>query len=104
MLPAIAAGELTLALALEESPHHRPTHIATTAVADGDGFVLNGNKTFVLDGHSADKLIVVARSGGESSGTDGLTLLLTDRDASGVTCQRTCMVDSRNAANISSTT
>jgi acyl-CoA dehydrogenase len=101
LLPAIAAGELTLALALEESPHHRPTHIATTAVADADGFVLNGNKTFVLDGHSADKLIVVARSGGESSDIDGLTLLLIDREASGVTCQRTLMVDSRNAADIS---
>ena len=62
LLPAIASGKLTLALALEESHHHRPTHIATTAEKQGDSFLLNGSKQFVLDGHSADKLIVVARS------------------------------------------
>ena len=45
LLPRVAAGELTLALALEESHHHRPSHIATTAVAEGTGFVINGNKS-----------------------------------------------------------
>ena len=100
LLPQIAAGELTLALALEESCHHRPTHIATTVEQQGDKFVINGDKTFVLDGHSADKLIVVARSGGEPKTPEGLTLLLVDREADGVTCQRTLMADSRNAANI----
>ena len=101
LLPAIAAGELTLALALEESHHHRPTRIATTVTSQGDGLVINGNKCFVLDGHSADKLIVVARSNGELQDQDGLTLVLVDRESAGVTIQRTIMVDSRNAANIS---
>ena len=101
LLPDIAAGKLTLALALEESNHHRPTHISTTAAAQGDGFVINGNKTFVLDGHSADKLLVVARSNGDRRASDCLTLLLVDRTADGVNCQRTIMMDSRNAANIS---
>lgn len=101
LLPEIAAGNLTLALALEESHHHRPTHIATTAARQGEGFVINGRKTFVLDGHSADKLIVVARTSNDDKSGEGLTLLLVDRDAPGVTCQRTIMVDSRNAANIS---
>jgi alkylation response protein AidB-like acyl-CoA dehydrogenase len=100
LLPAIAGGKLTLALALEESHHHRPTHITTTAERQGDGFIINGNKCFVLDGHSADKLIVVARSSGEDRSNDGLTLLLVDREAEGVAVQRTIMVDSRNAANI----
>ncbi len=100
LLPAIAEGRLTLALALEESNHHRPTHIATTAVKSGDNFVINGNKTFVLDGHSADKLILVARSSGQERDAHGLTLLVVDRDASGVSCQRTNLADSRNAANI----
>jgi len=99
-LPAIAAGELTLALALEESHHHRPTHISTTLQAEGDGFVLSGAKTFVLDGHSADQLIVVARSAGAENASEGLTLLLVERNAPGVHCQRTIMVDSRNAANL----
>ncbi|KAA1194430.1 acyl-CoA dehydrogenase [Pseudohalioglobus sediminis] len=100
LLSQVAAGELTLALALEESPHHRPTRIATSATADGDGFLLNGCKTFVVDGHSADQLLVVARSSGDSNGADGLSLFLVPRDAAGVSIQRTIMADSRNAANI----
>ncbi len=100
LLPSVASGELTLALALEESPHHRPTQISTTATAQGDSFVLNGSKCFVLDGHSADQLIVVARSSGGERDSSGLTLLLVERDAQGVSCQRTILMDSRNAADI----
>jgi alkylation response protein AidB-like acyl-CoA dehydrogenase len=100
LLPAIASGKLTLALALEESHHHRPTHIATTAEKQGDSFLLNGRKQFVLDGHSADKLIVVARSSGAESNNQGLSLFLVDRTTSGVTCQRTVLMDSRNASSI----
>ena len=100
LLPSIASGELTLALALEESHHHRPTHIATTAQQQGDNFIVNGSKCFVLDGHSADKLIVVARTGGTERDSEGLTLLLVDPESEGVSCLRTIMTDSRNAANI----
>ena len=95
LLPKIAAGELTLALALEEYHHHRPTRIATTAVREGDDFLLNGSKTFVVDGHSADLLIVVARSAGEESGPEGLSLFLVERKLAGVSCRRTLMADSR---------
>jgi|AntAceMinimDraft_5_1070358.scaffolds.fasta_scaffold01589_3 acyl-CoA dehydrogenase len=100
LLPAVAAGTLTLALALEESHHHRPTHISTTAQRQGDDLVLNGSKCFVLDGHSADHLIVVARTKGTEDDSNGLTLVLVDRTAEGVSCQRTTLMDSRNAANI----
>ena len=100
LLPAIARGKLTTALALEESHHHRPNRISTTLAEQGNDFLLNGRKTFVLDGHSADKLIVVARSSGGENTTEGLTLLLVDRDAPGVAVTRTIMADSRNAANI----
>lgn len=101
ILPAIASGGLTLALALEETHHHNPSRISTTAVPEGNEFVINGNKCFVLDGHSADKLVVVARSSGETNDQEGLTLLLVDSQATGVNCTRTTMMDSRNAANIS---
>jgi len=100
LLPDIAAGKLTLALALEETHHHNPTNISATAKIQGENFILNGNKCFVLDGHSADKLIVVARTGGTERSSAGLTLLLVDRNTSGVSCRRTFMADSRNAANI----
>jgi alkylation response protein AidB-like acyl-CoA dehydrogenase len=99
-LPAIALGNLSLALALEESPHHQPDNIALTATAAGDDFILNGRKTFVLDGHSADKIIVAARSDSASTGKNGLSLFIVDGDITGLHRQRHTMVDSRNAATL----
>jgi len=98
LLPKVAAGELLLALALEEGHRHNPYNIATAATRKGDGYALSGKKTFVLDGHVADKLIVVARTSGEDQDRDGLSLFLVDRDAKGVNVTRTKMADSRNAA------
>jgi alkylation response protein AidB-like acyl-CoA dehydrogenase len=102
LLPQISAGKLTFALALEESHRHSPSHIATRAEAKDGRYLLNGKKTFVVDGHSADKLIVAARTSGEDErSNEGITLFLVDPQASGVSRQRTTMVDSRNSANIS---
>ena len=100
LLPQLAAGEMLLALALEESHKHNPYGISTTATANGDGYTLDGSKTFVLDGHVADKLIVVARSSGEAGSRQGLSLFMVDREDQGVTVTRTLMADSRNAANV----
>jgi len=100
LLPQIAAGELLLALALEETHRHSPYEIATSAEADGDGYRLSGEKTFVLDGHVADQLVVVARTAGTPGERDGLSLFLVPRDADGVTVTRTFMTDSRNAADV----
>ncbi len=100
LLPQVAAGELLLALALEEGHRHAPYNIATTAEAAGDGYTLNGKKTFVLDGHVADKLIVAARTSGAQQDRDGITLFIVDRTAAGVAVTRTKMADSRNAANV----
>ncbi len=101
MLPQIAAGELLTALALEESNHHNPHQIAMTAQKDGDGFVLDGDKKFVTDGHIADRLIVAARTSGAAGEANGISLFVVDAKAKGVKITRTQMVDSRNAANIS---
>ena len=54
----------------------------------------------MLDGHVANNLIVVARTGGAAGDRDGLSLVLVDSDADGVSTKRTIMADSRNAANI----
>ncbi|MCC6707536.1 MAG: acyl-CoA dehydrogenase family protein [Gammaproteobacteria bacterium] len=103
LLPALANGEVLLALAHDEAPRHAPTRIATRVEQGAQGLVLNGCKTFVVDGHVADHFIVVARSSGERDARDGLTLLLVDAEAPGVSVTRTRMVDNRNAALVSFT-
>ena len=100
ILPQVAAGEMLMALALEEGHRHAPYSVAATATAAGDSYTLDGKKTFVLDGHVADKLVVAARTSGDKDARDGITLFLVDRTASGVTVTRTKMADSRNAANV----
>lgn len=101
LLGQITAGELLLALALEESHRHNPYGIATTAAAKDGGFEISGEKTFVLDGNVADKFVVVARTSGNAGDRDGLSLFLVDSSSDGVTVSRTKMADSRNAANVS---
>lgn len=100
LLGQVVAGELLLALALEETPHHSPYGSATAAEKSGDGYKVTGNKKFVLDGHVANKIVVVARTSGSAGDRDGLTLVLVDRETTGVKVTRTIMADSRNAANI----
>jgi len=99
-LPKIAAGEATFAFALEEKAHHAPFDIALSAEKTGDRFRLNGEKTFVFDGHVADQLIVVARTSGNPGDRQGLSLFLIDAHAAGLARTRTIMVDHRNAANL----
>ncbi|MBB5187245.1 alkylation response protein AidB-like acyl-CoA dehydrogenase [Zhongshania antarctica] len=100
LLPQIASGNLRFALALDESAHHNPDDINCTATATETGYKLNGSKTFVLDGHSADQLIVVARSQPQGSGRDGLSLFIVDASTAGIERKRHYMLDSRNAASI----
>ncbi len=70
------------------------------AVRSGNGFRLSGDKAFVVDGHTADLLIVAARTAGTAGERDGLTLFLVDPKAKGIETERTVMVDSHNAARI----
>ena len=100
LLPGICSGERLMALALEESHRHDPYGAATAGETSGAGFVLNGRKSFVLDGHIADQFIVVARTSGGPGDREGLSLFVVDSHAPGVDVRRTSMVDSRNAANV----
>jgi alkylation response protein AidB-like acyl-CoA dehydrogenase len=99
-LARIAAGETVIAFALDESAAHRQSHVATTARRQGSGYVLNGLKRFVADGHVADQLVVVARTAGSVSDSAGLSLFLVDSNSPGVTRHRLSMADSRNSADI----
>jgi alkylation response protein AidB-like acyl-CoA dehydrogenase len=99
-LPKIADGSLLAALAVDEGAKHRPLQINLQAVRSGNGFRLNGAKALVVDGHTADLLIVAGRTGGAVGERNGLTLFLVDPKASGVAIERTVMVDAHNAARI----
>ena len=100
LLPKIAAGDLLLALAVDERAKHAPSATALRAERSGNGFALTGDKCFVVDGHIADLLIVAARSAGAPGETDGLTLFLVDAKAKGIETERSMMVDAHNAARI----
>ena len=99
-LPAIASGEALLALALEEGARHDPRKVKTRATKSTNGWQLDGEKWLVLDGHVAQRLIVVARSAGTPGQEHGLSLFLLDPATPGVTVKRTTMLDSRNAAHV----
>ena len=100
LLTKIAKGELTTAFALEEGSRHTPYRISTTAEKKGKDFVLNGKKTFVLDGHSADLIVLAARTSGGIEDQSGISLFLIDPNSTGLQRKRTHMVDSRNASEI----
>ncbi len=100
MLTKIASGDLLVALAVDERAKHRPREIAMEAKRSGNGFTLTGAKTFVVDGHVADRLIVAARTAGAPGEADGLTLFLVDPSAKGVEIERTIMVDAHNGARV----
>src|ERR1700691_730806 len=99
-LPKIVAGELIATLAVDETAKHHPDQIAMSAARAGKDFKLSGAKTFVIDGHVANLLIVAARTAGKACDTTGLTLFIVDANAPGVRADRTATVDTRNAARI----
>jgi len=85
LLPGIASGETIAALAFTE-PNGRwdASGITMEASGKGDSYQLSGTKMFVIDGHTANTIITVARLAG-TSGEDGISFFAVDGDASGLT-------------------
>ena len=100
LLPKIVDGSLTTALALEENNRHSPNVISTSAAKSGDNYEISGEKTFVIDGHSANLLIVAARTEGSIDDESGITLFMLDPKTDGLEITKTSMVDSRNSAQV----
>ena len=98
--PGILAGETVIGIALEEGKKHHPEKIALKAERSGNGFKLSGSKQFVVQGSSADMLIVAARTAGAAGETDGLTLFAVDKDAAGLSMEAARTVDSAMAARL----
>jgi alkylation response protein AidB-like acyl-CoA dehydrogenase len=86
ILPQIVAGKLQIALAAYEARgRYDLGHVASTALRSGDGWTLSGRKAVVIDGPSADCFLVSARTGGNTTDAEGISLFLVPRDASGLT-------------------
>lgn len=100
-LSAIIGGEQRFALAAYEAEgRYDHTQVATTAKKDGDSYVLNGEKAVVLHGDSADQLVVIARTSGDTVSRDGLSAFLVAGDAAGVTRKGYSTIDGLRAAEI----
>jgi alkylation response protein AidB-like acyl-CoA dehydrogenase len=99
-LPGLLSGDSVFAVAIDEGPKHRPERIATRAERSGNGFKLSGAKSFVVQGGSADMLVVAARTAGSDSDHDGITLFAVPRDASGMDLDVVRLVDSSQGAHI----
>ncbi|WP_119420072.1 acyl-CoA dehydrogenase family protein [Desertibaculum subflavum] len=99
-LPKIASGEAIATLAVDETAHHAPERIALAAARKGDGWALTGRKLFVLDGGSADLVIVAARTSGRPGERNGVTLFLVPGNATGLTRHKLATVDSRGVADL----
>jgi acyl-CoA dehydrogenase len=84
LLPGVASGELVAAFALSEPDAGSDVAaMSTTARRDGDGWVLDGVKTWISNGGIADRYVVFARSG-EAPGAKGISAFLVDADTPGL--------------------
>ncbi|MGE8409403.1 MAG: acyl-CoA dehydrogenase family protein [Pseudomonas sp.] len=99
-LPGLIAGGLRVALAVDERARHNPHSINLTAVADGDGYRLDGDKYWVVDGNGADAFIVAARTSGNATDEQGISLFLLPADTPGLSCTALPLIDSRNSARL----
>jgi alkylation response protein AidB-like acyl-CoA dehydrogenase len=100
-LAGIISGETHAALAFAEpQARFNINDIATTATADGDGYVLNGRKSLVLNGGSAELLIVPARTAGAQADEDGITFFAIAANSAGIDIRPYKTVDGQQAAEI----
>ena len=83
-LPGIASGELITAIGMTEPGIGSDlASMSTTAIRDGDEYVINGSKTFITNGHRADVIVLVTKTG-DAGNYDDFTLFLVPMDSPGV--------------------
>jgi len=99
-LPGVIAGGLRLALAVDERARHNPLATRLKAEFDSDGYRLDGDKFWVVDGNGADAFIVAARTSGMAGEAQGISLFLLPADTPGLRCSALPLIDSRNSARL----
>jgi pimeloyl-CoA dehydrogenase small subunit len=101
LIPQIAEGSLRLAVAYgERQARYDLAEVVTTATKTASGWRLDGAKSVVVHGGSADRLIVSARISGDRHDPDGIGLFLVDPRASGVARRAYPMRDGAHAADV----
>ncbi|MEM7502040.1 MAG: acyl-CoA dehydrogenase family protein [Pseudomonadota bacterium] len=101
LLAKIVDGSLQAALAFAEpQARYDVANISTIATKSSDGFVLSGRKTLVLNGASADVVVVPARTSGEQADTAGISLFLVSTKSAGVSIDSYQTVDAHGSAEI----
>jgi pimeloyl-CoA dehydrogenase small subunit len=104
LAPKVAAGKLKLAFAhVERHSRYNLADVTTTARKDGSAYVLDGAKSVVIHGDSADRIFVTARIAGERRARNGIGLFLIDPAAPGVTRRGYPTQDGQRAAELTFT-
>ncbi|QZD90436.1 acyl-CoA/acyl-ACP dehydrogenase [Qipengyuania aurantiaca] len=99
-LPGLIEGEKVYSVAIDEGAKHRPETIACKAEKSGNGFRLSGKKDFVVYGASSEMIVVAARTSGDDSDSDGITLFAVPQDADGMSHDSVRLVDSSMASHV----
>jgi len=99
-LPKICEGSGLYAMAYQETSRHEPYNVHATLTKSDGGYQLSGHKQLVINGGSANHLVVVCRLSGNASDRDGLCMALVDSSAAGVSIANNLLLDSTPSANI----
>ena len=101
LIPKVIDGSLLLSFAFSErQSRYSLSNVEMTARRSENGYVLDGMKSLVLHGDTADKIIVSVRQEGDYSNKDGISLFIVDREAEGVIRRPYPTVDGLRAADI----
>ena len=100
LLPNIPSRTTTITLAIDKKNRHQLFNISTEAAKTENGYLFNGKKIFVLDGHTFNYIIVASRTAGKINDQNSISLFLVDAKNKGVRIERRVMIDSRNTATV----
>lgn len=102
LIASVIDGSLQGSFAyLERQSRFELSDVKTSAVAEGENYRLNGEKTVVFNGSAAEKIIISARTSGEQCDENGISLFIVDADADGVSRTDYRLMDGQRVANIS---
>ena len=101
LLPQVVEGKLRMAFAqTEKGARYNLAHVATKAKKSGSGYLIDGEKSVVVHGPCADKVVVSARTSGADTDTKGISLFLVDAKAAGVTMKAYRTLDELRACDM----